>query len=105
MVKTWKDVELKFAKLFGTKRNITSGGNGHISRSDSLHPDFYIEIKHGLQCKPTSLWLDTVTKAKLEHKIPMIIQHFKGEKISDARITLKVSDFLKLASLDKEDKK
>ena len=34
MVKTWKDVELKFAKLFGTKRNITSGGNGHISRSE-----------------------------------------------------------------------
>lgn len=105
MVKTWKDVELRYAKLFRTTRNITSGGNGHLSRSDSLHPDFYLEIKHGIQCKPTSLWQDTVVKAKLEHKIPMLIQHFKGEKVMDARITMKVSDFLKLTNIDKEDKK
>lgn len=105
MVKTWKDNELKFSKLFGTSRNALSGGNSHLTRSDTLHPEFYIEVKHGLQCKPTSLWQDTVAKAKLEHKIPMLIQHAKGEKTTDARITLKVSDFLKLANIDKEDRK
>lgn len=105
MVKTWKDVELRYAKLFGTLRNALSGGNSHHTRSDTLHTEFYLEIKHGLQCRPTSLWQDTISKAKLEHKIPMLIQHAKGEKITDARITMKVGDFLKLANIDTEDKK
>lgn len=105
MVKAWKDNELKFSKLFGTSRNALSGGNSHLTRSDTLHPEFYIEVKDGLQSKPTALWIDTVSKAKLEHKIPMLIQHAKGEKIADARITMKVSDFLKLANIDKEEKK
>ncbi len=96
MVKTWKNNELKVAKLFKTKRNPFSGSNSHQSMSDTLHERFYIEMKDGKRSLPTVLWQDTVTKAKQENKIPMLIQHGKNEKIKDARITLKLSDFLAL---------
>ena len=102
MVKTWKNNELKVAKLFKTKRNPFSGSNSHQSMSDTLHEKFYIEMKDGKRSLPTVLWQDTVTKAKQENKIPMLIQHGKNEKIKDARITLKLSDFLALTQT-KED--
>ena len=99
MVKAWKDNELKISKIFGTKRNPFSGSMSHQTRSDTLHERFYIEMKDGKQSLPTKLWLDTVRKAKDEGKIPMLIQHGKAERIMDARITLRLSDFLALAKL------
>ena len=102
MAKTCKSNKLKVAKLFKTKRNPFSGSNSHQSMSDTLHEKFYIEMKDGKKSLPTVLWRDTVTKAKQENKIPMLIQHGKNEKIKDARITLRLSDFLTLTQT-KED--
>ena len=101
MSKTWKNNELKVSKIFGTKRNPFSGSASHQTRSDTLHEEFYIEMKDGKQSLPTRLWLDTVGKAKEEGKIPMLIQHGRQEKLMDARITLRLSDFLALAQLNK----
>ena len=64
MSKTWKNNELKVSKIFGTKRNPFSGSASHQTRSDTLHEEFYIEMKDGKQSLPTRLWLDTVGKAK-----------------------------------------
>ena len=102
MVKTWKDNELKISKIFGTKRNPFSGSMSHQSQSDTLHERFYIEIKDGKQSMPTKLWKDIVKKAEEEKKTPMLIQHGKNEKIRDARITLRLSDFLSLAHVNEE---
>ena len=99
MVKAWKDNELKISKIFGTKRNPFSGSMSHQTRSDTLHERFYIEMKDGKQSLPSKLWLDTVRKAKDEGKIPMLIQHGKAERIMDARITLRLSDFIELTKL------
>ena len=98
--KTWKINELKISKIFGTKRNPFSGSMSHQSMSDTLHEKFYIEMKDGKQSLPTKLWTDTVRKAKEEKKIPMLIQHGKGEKMTDSRITLSLSDFIALAKLN-----
>ena len=98
--KTWKINELKISKIFGTKRNPFSGSMSHQSMSDTLHEKFYIEVKDGKQSLPTKLWTDTVRKAKEEKKIPMLIQHGKGEKMTDSRITLSLSDFIALAKLN-----
>ena len=98
--KTWKINELKISKIFGTKRNPFSGSMSHQSMSDTLHEKFYIEMKDGKQSLPTKLWTDTVRKAKEEKKIPMLIQHGKGEKMTDSRITLSLSDSLTLAKLN-----
>ena len=80
-----------------------SGSNSGHSMSDTLHEDFYIEIKDGKQSLPTKLWVDTVQKAKHESKIPMLIQHGKQEKLMDARITLKLSDFLTLTGISESE--
>ena len=100
MVKAWKDNELKISKIFGTKRNPFSGSMSHQTRSDTLHERFYIEMKDGKQSLPSKLWLDIIQKAAGEKKIPMLIQHGKGEKLRDARITLRLSDFIALAKLN-----
>ena len=97
--KTWKNNEVKISKIFGTKRNPFSGSMSHQSMSDTLHEKFYIEMKDGKQSLPTKLWTDTVQKAKAEGKIPMLIQHGKAERVMDARITLRLSDFLTLAKI------
>ena len=99
MVKAWKDNELKISKIFGTKRNPYSGSMSHQSQSDTLHENFYIEVKDGKQSLPSKLWLETIKKAKKENKIPMLIHHGKGEKIKDSRITLRLSDFIALTKL------
>ena len=104
MSKTWKNNELKLSKMFGARRNPLSGSNSGHSTSDTLHEEFYIEIKDGKQSLPTKLWIDTVQKAKQEGKIPMIVRHGKQEKLMDARITLKLSDFLTLTGINEPER-
>ena len=102
MSKTWKNNELAIAKAFGARRNPFSGSMSHQSQSDTLHEKFYIEIKDGKKALPTKLWADTVRKAKQEGKIPMVVKHGRQEKLMDARITLRLSDFLELAGLKEQ---
>ena len=102
MSKTWKNNELAIAKAFGARRNPFSGSMSHQSQSDTLHEKFYIEIKDGKKALPTKLWADTVQKAKQEGKIPMVVKHGRQEKLMDARITLRLSDFLELAGLKEQ---
>ncbi len=99
MSKTWKNNELKISRTLNTERNPLSGSNSGHTTSDTLHDKFYIEIKDGKQSLPTKLWLDIVQKAKTENKTPMLIQHGKGERIKDSRISLRLGDFLELANL------
>mgnify|MGYP000423855145 CR=1 FL=1 len=43
---TWKKLERRVARFFGSERTPLSGGNSKHTRSDSLHPDLFIEAKH-----------------------------------------------------------
>ena len=45
----WKQCERRVAAFFGTTRNVGSGSMGRPERStsDSIHPDLYVECKHG----------------------------------------------------------
>lgn len=45
--KTWKTVELRIAKDFGTDRTPLSGINSKHTGSDTLHDKLFIEVKHG----------------------------------------------------------
>ena len=47
--KTWKNVEREVASRFRTSRNVGSGSLGREdrSRSDTVHPRLYIEVKYG----------------------------------------------------------
>lgn len=56
MNKTWKSVELRLAKMFGVRRTPLSGGNSAHTRSDTLHPRLFIELKHGEASLINTMW-------------------------------------------------
>lgn len=69
---TWKAWERRVSKFFGTTRTALSGGNSKITRSDTLHPDLYIEHKAHKRWALFSLYRNTKTYAKHENKIPIV---------------------------------
>lgn len=76
--KVWKAFERAVAKFFETTRNPLSGGNGKQTRSDSLHPDIYVECKYSAKSALYSLFQETYPKAQKENKIPVICTKKKG---------------------------
>lgn len=77
---TWKKGEQRIAKLFGSTRTPLSGGNSKITRSDSLHPDLFMEIKHHQKHAHHTLMKETAKLAKKEGKIPILCTQQKYEK-------------------------
>jgi hypothetical protein len=77
---SWKDVERRIAKSWGTNRTPLSGGNSGHTRSDTLHKDVYIEVKHRQEFSVVNLWEDTKKKADKEHKVPIVALHRKGSQ-------------------------
>ena len=78
---TWKSVESRIAKDFGTRRTPLSGINSGHTSSDTLHKELFIEVKHrkggfGL----TNLFSKTAELAKKENKIPIVAAHEKGKR-------------------------
>lgn len=70
---TWKAAERRIAALFGVRRTPLSGSNsGHDTSSDTLHPHLYIEAKYRAEHGVLNLWRDTATKARKEHKTPVV---------------------------------
>ena len=80
MSKTWKSVEARIARLWGSERTPLSGGNSKITRSDSLHPLLFLETKHRKQFGVGNLFRDTEVKAKKEGKIPIVCLQEKNQQ-------------------------
>ena len=78
--KTWKAVERKIAKLFKTTRTPFSGGNSKHTRSDTLHKDLFIEIKHRKKHSTWALYKETAEMAKVESKLPIVVLKQKGQR-------------------------
>ena len=72
LMATWKKRERQIAAYFGTIRTPLSGGNSAHTRSDSLHPDLFIEQKHRKSHSVISLWDKVKKLAKRENKIPVV---------------------------------
>ncbi|MGC9146120.1 MAG: hypothetical protein ACP5GS_08465 [Nitrososphaeria archaeon] len=89
--KTWKKVERRVAKMFGTERNPLSGRNSRHTMADVIHDSLYIEVKHRSRIPFYRVWLDVVEKAKQEGKAPVLILHSKG---SDKYIAMVDAEYL-----------
>ena len=76
--KTWKSIEGKIAKFFGTRRTPLSGSNSGHTSSDTLHAVLYAEIKYRVKHSAVTLWDDTSKKAKEEKKVPVVVLAEKG---------------------------
>jgi len=93
---SWKNIERRIARKFGVERTPLSGGSSRHTSSDTLHNDYYIEIKcsgvinistkTGKKTKTKSIRIQKevldkmITNASKENKIPFLIFHFKSEK-------------------------
>ena len=70
---TWKSGERRIAEMFGTRRTPLSGGNSGHTRSDTLHSDLFIEVKHSKKYPKEVLVNKTFKEAKNEAKIPLLV--------------------------------
>lgn len=78
--KTWKEVERRFAGYFGSQRTALSGGNGKVSRSDSLHPALFIETKQRKRSEVASWFWKARELAVKEGKTPIVGLHMTGKR-------------------------
>lgn len=76
----WKTNDLEIAHDHGKERTPFSGGNSKMTRADIIHELLYIECKTTATKKDNSLTisenliLDTIEKAKVERKVPIVIK-------------------------------
>jgi hypothetical protein len=98
--KTWKSIEASISRFFGTTRTPLSGGNGKMTRSDTLHPRLFIEVKQRKSHSTAKLFRSTKDLAKKESKIPVVVLHETGSH--DYLIVCEVSDLKRIAEEVKE---
>ncbi len=77
--KTWKSVEGRIAKYWGTTRTPLSGINSKHTSSDTLHKDYFIEIKHRKEWAIFNLFKRTRELANKEKKLPFLCLHEKNK--------------------------
>ena len=78
-MKSWKKLEQKVARLRGTKRTPLSGGNGKLTRSDTLDKTFFIECKLRKAPAIWGLYESIEALALKENKIPVLVIKKKGK--------------------------
>lgn len=76
--KTWKQSERDVAEFFGTTRTPLSGGASGHTRSDTLHPELFIEVKYRKRHTSVALWDETEALAVKEKKVPVVCLKEKG---------------------------
>lgn len=101
---TWKLFERNTARLFGAERTPLSGGLKHfMTNSDSLHPRLYIECKLRQRFEVWKLFDQTIERATLENKIPLVALKQKGAEGS--LLVLRPEDLVKIAKEFKDGNK
>lgn len=70
---TWKAAERRIATIFQSYRTPLSGGNSRHTKSDSLHPRIYLEVKLRKKLPQAALWREVKAAASAENKIPVIV--------------------------------
>ncbi|MBK1877981.1 hypothetical protein [Pelagicoccus mobilis] len=78
--KAWKALERRVATFFNTERNALSGGNSKVTRSDTLHPDLFIECKQRQKHSAVTLWDETKQLADKEEKTAVVCLAEKNRK-------------------------
>lgn len=78
--RTWQKRESKAAGLFGSRRNVLSGGSGRDdrTRSASTHANLFIETKTRAACAVRALFDRTKALARPEGKTPVLMLACKG---------------------------
>ena len=99
---TWKKREQALAKLFKSERTPLSGGNSKMTRSDTLHPRLFIELKYRKRFSLLRLWDQTEVLAKAEGKAPVVVIAEKNREGFFAVVPIHDGNYLRnlLAEID-----
>jgi hypothetical protein len=75
---SWKVGERDVADFFGTNRTPLSGGSSRHTRSDTLHPTLFVEVKYRKKHAVIGLWDETAKLAAKEKKTPVVCLKERG---------------------------
>lgn len=100
----WKNSERTVARALGSERNPLSGMNSGHSTSDTLHPELYIEVKTRKKVPFRKLLIDTIKKAFVENKIPILVYHELSQKREDDMVMMRFADFAHMYDCAKKSK-
>ena len=78
--KTWKAIERRIAKFFGSERTPLSGFNSKHTGADVIHEDLFIEVKMRKKIPFLTTFKQTLKLAKKEDKIPLVVFVEKGSQ-------------------------
>ena len=98
----WKQFERFVSTIFSTTRTALSGGNGKITRSDSLHPNLFVSCKYtqsnnkGLR----ALVDEEREKAAVEKKIAVCVIGEAGDR-ANSLVVLHLKDLSPFCELIK----
>lgn len=78
----WKRDERRVGGFLGTNRTPLSGGGSRHTRSDTLHPSLFVEVKTRSAVPPTwpairHLFEEIEEAARAEHKRAVLVTHKK----------------------------
>jgi len=94
----WKGDERLVSRMFGTERTPLSGGNSKMTRSDTLHPKLFIEVKKRASHAAFELWRRTKELARREKKVPVVVLRSGNSPytlvVVEVRDLSKVSEYL-----------
>jgi hypothetical protein len=94
--KNWKKAERRIAAKFGSTRTPLSGSNSKVTASDTFHEKLYIEVKRLKRVPGLTLFEDTVAKAKIEKKVPVVA--FTGHRMRGALVMCQLTDLPRIAA-------
>lgn len=105
--KPWKKAEREIAALFGTKRRPLSGMTHHThgtGNDDIEHDQLYVECKQTGSLKSNlnpvcKLMNETVARAELEDKIPIVALRRTTMNDPDPYLVIKSSDLHRLLAI------
>ncbi len=69
---TWKAAERRVSTFLGTTRTPLSGGNSKVTRSDTFHPDLFVENKYRKSCAVRTLFDKTKKLGDQESKVSIL---------------------------------
>lgn len=95
--RAWKRDERRVAHYLGTFRTPLSGGNSRHTRSDTLHPLLFVEVKTGASVPRTwpatvRLFEEVERQAAAEGKRAVLVKHRRGvQNVPDWPACVRVS--------------
>ena len=96
----WKEHERSTSEIWGAYRVALSGGNSGGTRSDSDHPDLFLEVKanKSVLAETARIFRAASLRAKKGGRCPMLVLYKKGDKTDKELLVVPLDLFQEMYS-------